>query len=300
MHCRPRMELAPAILDRILVVEDDDSARQAMAMLLEFEGFEVRTAAGGNAALAIVEHWLPDLVVSDVQMPGGDGFQLVSALRQVDGCRDAPILLVSARDEIDRRINGLDLGADDFMSKPLQPEELLARIRAHLRSSHRRKALEQACTIDDLTKLLNRRGLDEALAAEYERAKRGGSFCALLIDLDGFKVINDSHGHAVGDEVLHKVAQSIEGTRRAVDRAGRWGGDEFVVVLSNCTKQQEAGTISRFRHAIEREVQTSAGATIQIRCSIGAASYEEGLSLDGIMARADQSMYADKAKRRAH
>ncbi len=293
------MKRDAAILDRILVVEDDESARQALSMLLEFEGFEVRSASGGRAALTMVEDWLPDLVVSDVQMPGGDGFTLVSALREVDGCRDVPILLVSARDEIDRRINGLDLGADDFMSKPLQPEELLARIRAHLRRSNRRKELQHYCTIDEQTGLLNRRGMDEALESEFERAKRGGCFCLLLIDLDGFKAINDTYGHAIGDQVLRAVAQSIEGTRRAIDHAGRWGGDEFLVILANCTDLEAPGTIGRFRAAIERDIVTKDGASITVRASIGAASYRPELDVGELVAMADQAMYADKAKRRA-
>tara|TARA_R110002073_G_scaffold336295_2_gene531909 strand:+ start:63293 stop:63736 length:444 start_codon:yes stop_codon:yes gene_type:complete len=138
------MTLASLCKDRILVVEDDASARQAMAMLLEYEGFEVESAVGGTAALALVQTWLPDLVISDVQMPDGDGFELVSALRSSGNCEDVPILLISARDAVDRRISGLDLGADDFMSKPVQPEELLARIRALLRRRHRHQLAMQA------------------------------------------------------------------------------------------------------------------------------------------------------------
>lgn len=142
------MTLASSCNDRILVVEDDASARQAMAMLLDYEGFEVRSAVGGTAALALVQTWQPDLVISDVQMPNGDGFGLVSALRSASNCEDVPILLISARDEVDRRINGLDLGADDFMSKPVQPEELLARIRALLRRRRRHQlAMQTACDL---------------------------------------------------------------------------------------------------------------------------------------------------------
>ncbi len=285
--------------DRVLVVEDDSSARQAMAMLLEYEGFEVQSAAGGNAAIELVQHWIPDLVVSDLQMPGGDGFALVSALRSAEGCKDVPILLVSARDEIDRRINGLDLGADDFMSKPVEPEEFLARVRAHLRSSHRRKQLQHSCTIDESTNLLNRRGTTEALMVEIERAKRGGCFSLLFLDLDNFKQINDSHGHAVGDRILRIVAQSIESARRSVDRAGRWGGDEFVIVLYDCTPQGLPATVRRFRDAIERDIILDDGTQVQIRCSIGAAPYVAGTSMEELLAEADKNMYSNKASRRA-
>ena len=292
------MQVAPEASDRILVVEDDGSARQAMSMLLEYEGFEVRSAAGGNAALEIAKSWLPDLVISDVQMPGGDGFALVSALRQVESCKDTPILLVSARDEVDRRINGLDLGADDFMSKPVQPEELLARIRAHLRSSHRRKELHQLGTIDANTNLLNRRGTDEALSIELARAERGASFSVLLVDLDDFKSINDTHGHGVGDQVLRQVAQGIESTRRSIDRAGRWGGDEFVIILADCNALAAPATVSRFRDAIEQTLVIDGDTTLSIRCSIGAASYQPGQSAAELLAAADRAMYQDKEARR--
>jgi len=288
-------ETEPA--DRVLVVEDDASARQAMTMLLEFEGFEVRSAPGGDIALEVVENWTPDLVISDVQMPGGDGFTLVSALRNAKGCRDTPILLVSARDEVERRINGLNLGADDFMSKPVDPEELLARIRAHLRRSHRRKALQHSCTIDEGTNLLNRRGLDEAFAIEVERANRGSCFSVLLIDLDDFKKINDEYGHAFGDRVLRLVAQGIESTRRSIDRAGRWGGDEFLVILSDCNAFAAPETIARFRQAIEQRLPTDSGSTCQVRCSIGAATYESRWSTEELIAVADRAMYEDKRKR---
>lgn len=298
MHWPASMEVAAAPQDRILVVEDDASARQAMTMLLEYEGFEVQSAPGGHAALELVKHWIPDLVVSDVQMPGGDGFALVSSLRMVEGCKDVPILLVSARDEVDRRINGLDLGADDFMSKPVQPEELLARIRAHLRSSHRRRLLHQTCTIDENTSVLNRRGITEALEVELERARRGGCFSVLLVDLDKFKSINDTHGHAVGDRVLRIVAQGIESARRSVDRAGRWGGDEYVVVLADCTKSAVPAALHRFREAIEQEITLDDGTLVQIRCSIGAATYSLDDQLEDLLVEADKAMYADKARRR--
>lgn len=128
---------------RVLVVEDERVAREALVQLLTLEGYEVRSAAGGDEALAQVSEWAPDLVLSDVSMPRGHGFGLVTALRRRHDCLDTAILLMSARDDIDRRVSGLDLGADDFVGKPLDPEELLARIRAHLRKSDRRRQLQR-------------------------------------------------------------------------------------------------------------------------------------------------------------
>ena len=143
----PRKESA----GRILVVEDEDGSREALTALLDDEGYEVRSASGGDDAILLISDWTPDIVVSDVNMPRGHGFNLVPALREREDCKHAAILLVSARDDIKRRVTGLDIGADDFMGKPVDPEELLARIRSHFRSSARRKlqtknAKEHECT----------------------------------------------------------------------------------------------------------------------------------------------------------
>ncbi len=284
--------------DRILVVEDDAPAREAMAMLLQFEGYDVRSAPGGTVALGIAIDWSPDLVLSDVRMPHGDGFALVSALRKVEGCKDVPILLVSAHDEMDRRISGLELGADDFISKPVQPEELLARIRAHLRSSHRRKELQKSCTIDSNTQLLNRRGIDEVLSVELDRARRGASLSVLVLDLDDFKSINDTHGHRVGDQALQMVAERIEQTRRSIDRAGRLGGDEFIIILAACDAKTTSAAVQRFREAVEGTFETDDGKIVQIRCSIGAASYNANETAEALLNAADKAMYRDKKKRR--
>ncbi len=292
------MVAATQARDRILVVEDDAPAREAMVMLLQFEGYEVRSASGGTDALTIAIDWSPDLVLSDVRMPHGDGFTLVSALRNVEGCKDVPILLVSAHDEMDRRISGLELGADDFISKPVQPEELLARIRAHLRSSHRRKELQKSCTIDSSTQLLNRRGIDGVLAIELDRARRGASLSVLVVDLDDFKSINDTHGHRVGDQVLQATAERMERTRRSIDQVGRLGGDEFIIILASCDAKATPAAIQRFRQAIEGSLETNEGVTVPIRCSIGAASYTRNDSAEELLSAADKAMYKDKKQRR--
>lgn len=291
--------VSSSVPENILVVEDDHVARDALVMLLEYEGYEVRSAGGGEEAIEVIEGWTPDLVVSDVNMPRGDGLALVPALRRRQDCEDTAILLVSAINDIHRKISGLDLGADDFISKPVNPEELLARIRAHLRSTARRKELKKTSEIEVGTGLLNRRGIIDVLEGELERAKRGAVFSLLLVDLDNFKAINDKHGHHVGDLVLRHVARSIESAGRAVDRSGRWGGDEFVIMLSDCPDYDVQAALGRFRQRIEQQIAIENGDEISIRCSIGGAVYREGATIDGMLEEADSAMYRDKAKRRA-
>ena len=283
--------------NKVLVVEDEHVAREALVQLLVLEGYEVRSAGGGDEALAQVAEWAPDLVLSDVSMPRGHGFGLVSALRRRDDCRDTAILLMSARDDIDRRVSGLDLGADDFVGKPIDPEELLARIRAHLRNTDRRRQLQQISQTDAPTGLLNRRGLVEAITYETARARRGTPYSILLFDLDHFKALNDTHGHVVGDLVITHAARGLREEARRIDHCGRWGGDEFVVVLSDCNAADVASALERFRSSVERPFQNEEGQSIPIFCSVGATTYEEGDTYESLLARADLAMYDDKKRR---
>lgn len=285
---------------RVLVVEDEHVAREALVQLLALEGYEVRSAGGGDEALTKVFAWAPDLVLSDVSMPRGHGFGLVSALRRRDDCRDTAILLMSARDDIGRRVSGLDLGADDFVGKPIDPEELLARIRAHLRNSDRRRHLQQLSRTDVATGLLNRRGLVEVIADETARARRGTPFSILLIDLDHFKALNDTHGDPVGDLVITHAARGLREVARRVDHCGRWGGDEFVIVLSNCNSLEAAIALERFRSAVERPFEGEDGQSIPVFCSVGTATYEEGDTYESLLTRADHSMYDDKKSRNGY
>ncbi len=283
---------------KILIVEDDKVARDGMAQLLKLEGYEIRSASGGEHAIGIAADWTPDVIVSDVNMPRGGGFELVSALRNLDACADSAIILISARDDINRRVSGLDLGADDFLKKPIDADELLARIRSHLRTSVRCKLLKKNAVLDECSGLLNRRGMIDALEREAERAARGSIFSILVIDLDDFKQVNDEHGHGVGDQVLRLVARSLEGVCRRVDQPGRWGCDEFIVLLSDCSAEDAAITLRRFRKGIEQDFEISAGGSISIACSIGAATYLVGTPLDDLIVAADRAMYRDKEQRR--
>jgi diguanylate cyclase (GGDEF)-like protein len=119
-----------------------------------------------------------------------------------------------------------------------------------------------------------------------------------MLDLDNFKAINDQHGHAFGDKVLQSVGRSLADAGRSVDRYGRWGGDEFVVLLNDCAPEDADETRERFRHAIEQELTTDSGSSVSIRCSVGAASYRSGVTSAELLEEADEAMYRDKRKRR--
>ena len=273
---------------RILVVDDDQGSRLSLSALLADEGYEVETARNGHDALNCVRDRDIDLVVSDVQMPGLDGFSMVRSLRRISKFRDLPVILVSGRANPDRRTTGLHLGADDFMAKPLDFDELLARIQIQLRHAERNGELRQEALRDELTGTLNRRGILEVLGAELKEAKRQDSFTSvLMIDLNDFKRINDTRGHAAGDEVLRNVAEAIRSTIRARDQLGRLGGDEFLVVLTRTGAEEAALLVERLRKCSDA-----------VSLAIGSATGQGADLADVLIRRADEAMYADKRGRR--
>ncbi len=272
----------------ILVVDDDASSRLALCALLQDEGYEVETASNGASALRHIRDGKIDLVVSDVQMPGMDGFAIVRNIRRNSKTRDIPVILVSGQANPDRRTAGLHIGADDFMAKPLNFAELLARVETQLRHRERNQELLKEVVRDPLTNTLNRRGILEVLAQELKQAAtRQGHTSLLMIDLNNFKMVNDTRGHAAGDEVLRQVASSLANTLRTGDYLGRLGGDEFLIVLAQ-TNYGEARVLA------ERLRQNTDAASL----AIGVASAQGAELADVLIRRADQAMYLDKASSR--
>jgi two-component system, cell cycle response regulator len=284
--------------DRILIVDDDDDAREALQLLLEAHGYEVWTARDGAEAVAEVQRHPPALIISDLRMPGMDGFGLVEQLRARSATAHLPIILLSAVHERERRVAGLDLGADDYLTKPADPAELLARVRVHLRHAHRQQALVRRSLLDPLTGALNRRGILAVLRRERERALRtGGPLSVLMLDVDGFKELNDTYGHAIGDEVLQQIARAIVDAVRVVDHVGRIGGDEFVVAVPDGDAAAAAALAARLRVLRLGPLAVGEGGHLRVAVSVGAATMEIGESLDTLLARADAEMYRCKRAR---
>jgi diguanylate cyclase (GGDEF)-like protein len=276
-------------VDRILIVEDDDDSREALAELLEGHGYDVETARDGVEAVEVAEKTPPTLVISDVNMPRRDGFALVGVLRDRAACASVPIILLSALSERERRVAGLDLGADDYLGKPVDADELLARVRVHLRHAHRQQELEQSSLLDPLTGVLNRRGLMAALHREHERVLRGrGSMSVMLIDVDDFKALNDTQGHAAGDQALRDIARAITEAVRAIDHVGRLGGDEFLVVVPDTDHAAGAALAERIAHL-----------PVEVGLSVGHATLRPGETAEQLLARADAEMYERKRRRKA-
>ena len=291
----------------ILVAEDSTVVRAVTVAHLEAAGYAAVEAADGHAALALAESAAPDVMLLDIEMPGLDGYQVLAQLRLDEVGSRLPVIFLTARSTPDEVAAALDAGAQDFLTKPFNSAELLARVRAAVRVKRledelrRRNAeLHRLARIDALTGLHNRRHLDEQLFALAKGAvRRGHPLGVLLLDLDHFKEINDTRGHAAGDVVLRTVALRIAGTLRGEDVVGRWGGEEFLILLptTECEGARQLG--ERVLAEIAREaVPLADGGSVCVTASIGCAA---GVPRDpeALVRAADGALYAAKACGRA-
>lgn len=283
----------------ILLVEDNADARDALALLLEHHGYTVQSAANGAEALEVAGLHPPDLVITDIEMPELSGLEVVARFRQLPALAGIPVIVVSAHHNVEDRITGLDLGADDFLAKPVHVDELLARVRRHLLRSDREHEFARQSMVDELTGVLNRRGLENLFARELERARlEDATVAIMLVDLNDFKPVNDLWGHAAGDMALCTVARCLQDALRANDRVGRLGGDEFAIVLPEIRSDDCVGLIQRVRQISPVVVDLVPTGSARVGLSLGIASAEPGESFEIVLARADAAMYEDKRRQK--
>jgi diguanylate cyclase (GGDEF)-like protein len=283
----------------ILLIEDNADAREALALLLEHHGYQVRSAENGAAALIEASRQPPDLVITDLAMPVLSGLDLLKQFRKVPMLADIPVIVVSAHHNIEERVEGLDLGADDFLAKPIQVDELLARVRRQLLRGDRQREVARQSMVDGLTGVLNRRGLANLFSRELERVHPDGtSVAVMLIDLNAFKGINDTWGHAAGDTALCAVSQALQDALRANDRVGRIGGDEFAIVLPEVRGDDCAQLAQRVRQISPIVFDLMPGAGLRVGLSLGLSMAARGESFEIVLARADAAMYEDKRRQK--
>ena len=225
-------EASTARRPRLLVVDDQPINIQAIYQAFAAD-HQVLMATSGAQALALCVSQQPDLVLLDVVMPGMDGHEVCRQLKSDPATCDIPVIFVTALNDEAAEAQGLDLGAVDFISKPINPKIVRARVRTHLTLKAQADLLRQWVYIDGLTGVYNRRHFDERLAAEWARAMRThAALSVVLLDVDLFKRYNDRYGHQAGDDCLRQVATALKtGIRRPCDLAARYGGEEFVCLL---------------------------------------------------------------------
>jgi diguanylate cyclase (GGDEF)-like protein len=283
----------------ILLIEDNPEAREALAMLLEHHGYSVRCAENGAVALEEASRRPPDLVITDMEMPVLSGLELLQQFRGLPALADIPVIMVSAHHDITARVAGLDLGADDFVAKPVNLDELLARVRRQLLRSDRQREMARQSMVDSLTGVLNRTGLTNFFSRELEQPRLPGlTVAVMMVDLNDFKSVNDTWGHAAGDTALCAVACALQDALRAHDRVGRMGGDEFAIVLPGVRSEYCIELTQRVRQISPIVIDLIPGDGLRVGLSLGLASAEPGETFAAVLARADEAMYEDKRRQK--
>jgi len=290
----------------LLVIEDSPSQRAKIRRALEPVGLFDRILESGNGieGLKLLLAEQVDVVLCDVEMPGLDGEKLLQIKESRADVREVPLLFLSATTDLDRQVRLIEAGACDSIVKPFHPSELVARLRLHLKIKllqcelrEKNEQLSRLSTTDPLTGLRNRRYVDEILNVEVLRARRYQSPLSLLMaDLDHFKRVNDEHGHQAGDAVLRGVADVLRSNLRATDVGGRYGGEEFIVILAQNSIEGATRFAERWHQTVEAtRFSIPDGREVEATISIGVASYHGGeQTASGLIAEADSALYAAK------
>lgn len=294
---------------RVLAAEDDRVSRAILKLNLERWGYEVIVCADGLQAWnELQKPEAPRMAILDWMMPGMDGIQVCQAVRKRTHQPYVYVLLLTAKSLKEDLLTGLNAGADDYLTKPMDPQELELRLRAGRRILDlqseliaAREGLHILATQDSLTGVLNRRAVLETLHNELIRGVRQHvPLGVILADLDHFKSINDTHGHAAGDAVLCEAARRMVAALRPYDRLGRYGGEEFLVVAPGCGLEDVVGVAERLRLALLAEPVQTRGGSIGISASFGVISSARFSHIDAeaLIQAADEGLYQAKASGR--
>lgn len=283
---------------KVLVADDDPVTRRTLAGLLDYLGHEVIEAHDGLQAWDLIHgRDAPDLIILDWMMPEPSGIEICRRLRGSEKRPYQYVLMLTARDSIDDLVEGMEAGADDYLRKPFDVRELRVRVRAAERMLAVQDELRAQAITDELTGLLNRRGIFHRVDNELALVARDGRpLCVLVVDIDNFKTINDTHGHAVGDEVLREVSNRMRRQLRSYDDVGRHGGEEFAVTLPACDPAGARSVAERIRDSICAEpIQTSAGAVaVTVSAGVASADARSGHDTSSLISTADQALYLAK------
>jgi diguanylate cyclase (GGDEF)-like protein len=296
---------------RILIAEDDGISRRLLKSTLERAGYEVTAVEEGNAAAEILQRADgPRLALLDWVMPGMDGPAVVRTVRRRREQPYVHMILLTSKQAKEDIVAGLESGADDYLTKPFDPQELRARLRTGERILQLEDKLVEAreemrykATHDTLTSLWNRGMIQELLHREMERYKRNrdhGEISVIMGDVDCFKKVNDTYGHAAGDAVLKAVAARLVGSVRSYDAVSRYGGEEFLIVMTGCDMQCGCSRAEQIRKSIEEgPVATSAGpVAVTISLGVAVTSDWEGTDGEGLIREADAALYEAKREGR--
>ena len=299
---------------RILVVDDHEDNIELLRARLEARGYEVEGASDGQAALDAVMRVCPDLILLDVMMPKMDGIEVVRRLKAKSENKELPfipVIMQTALDSTENKVEGLDAGADDYITKPINFAELEARVNSLLRIkalqvalaaretelSELNDRLRQISLTDGLTQIENRRSLEMHLHEMWQHSLRLHEPIALIIcDIDKFKAVNDNYGHQAGDSVLKEFAQLLKSEAREIDRVGRYGGEEFLLILSGTVLDAAVTFAERLREKVEGHTFTYEGGTLRrtMSCGVASSPHPKVKDQEALLRAADDALYVAK------
>jgi diguanylate cyclase (GGDEF)-like protein len=291
-------------MDKILIIDDDAGVRDSMQEFIKDSGYDIYTASSAEEALELLKSEIVDVVITDIILTGMDGLELTDLIKHN---YDIDVIVMTGYSEKFSYEDAITKGASDLVFKPIRYRELMLRLKRVLKErqlsidrAKMLKTLEKLAITDGLTRLYNLRHFYKQLEIEIDRCNRyGHSLALLLLDIDHFKMCNDTYGHLEGDKVLVRLGQIIKVCLRTMDSAYRYGGEEFTIILPETTGKEAKNVAERINASVESErFSTEAGEDFSITISTGVTEYFKEEQLSTFIHRADQAMYKSKAKGR--
>lgn len=282
----------------VLIVDDHPDNVEVLQARLNALGYRTLCASDGETALKMVAKTPPDLILLDVMMPRMDGNEVARRIKSDKTLPFIPIIMQTALDSTQSKVVGLDSGADDYVTKPINYAELQARMGAALRVKALQDRISQMAITDSLTGLYNRRHLDERLDEMFEHSARLHEYLSVaMFDIDHFKSVNDTYGHQVGDAVLTQFAQLLKHVARDIDRIGRYGGEEFMVLLPGTVLDAGVTFAKRVRQEVETHQFEYEGGVLKCTVSAGVACFPHPRihSRQQLVKAADDGLYVAKS-----
>ena len=310
------IDVGPSNEQSIVIVDDSPDNLRLLVEILHEQAYKVRPAPNGERALATIRKDPPDLILLDIMMPGRDGYDVCRELKGDPETADIPVIFLSALNDVLDKVKAFRAGGVDYITKPFQVEEVLARVHTHLMLRAQQKTLElqnerlrkkkrlieeQArqlevmATKDYLTGLSNRNDFLKKSVQEEQRFNRTGRpFSVLVLDIDHFKEVNDTYGHDCGDKVLVAVSRSLEKALRSQDILARWGGEEFTCLLPETGAEGAMAAAEKIRAMVERSGHTCENTRFSVTVTLGGCVYDGSISMQECIRRADAALYRGK------
>lgn len=297
----------------VLIVDDQVANLKILLTFLQDHGYKVRIAESAKRALQVLEDYTPDCILLDIMMPEVNGFELCRELQKRHETAGIPVIFMSALDAVEDKVRGFESGGVDYITKPFQDIEVLARLNTHITLRRQKleleriqaelllqtERLERLAITDELTGLHNRRCLKLILDREYQRGIRHHSdLSCLALDLDHFKQVNDTYGQDVGDTVLQRFASILMDNIRSSDSCFRIGGEEFIILLPQTDLHGALKTAEKIRIAVENEQFNGVDHTITVSIGLSTSSQHQPVKNEELLHSADSALYRAKQKGR--